>query len=103
MVCSLGEVANSGTFGRKVEMRRAERPELVGARMHLAPTRSAISSAAKPVAPLTLRIPPRSWYSLRSGRYFSVSLQMSDIVLTASIGYLPAAVSPESMTQSVPS
>ena len=33
----------------------------------------------------------------------SVVIQMSLIVLTASTGYLPPAVSPESITQSVPS
>ena len=52
---------------------------------------------------LTLRTPPRSVNSGRSGRYCSVSRQMLAMVFTASTGYLPAAVSPDSITQSVPS
>ena len=102
-VSSLGEGTRMGRSGRYADTMRAVRPECDGQRIAAAPTCSAMNTAEKPVAALTLASPRRSWYALRFSRCSSVSTQMSDMVLTASAGYLPDAVSPESMTQSVPS
>ncbi len=60
MVISDGDTAYTGSFGRKLETMRAVRPVAVGAMMQMAPQRSAVVTEAKPMAPLTLRTPPRS-------------------------------------------
>ena len=92
-----------GMRGRSLEMRRAVRPETVGAMMQAASSVSAVWTAAMPTAS-----DARAWVRLRSGaqpsnRCGSVSAAIRAMVRTASTGCLPEAVSPDSITQSVPS
>ena len=82
--------------------------QLVGrlATMHFAPTVVAMFTAERPTTLLTTRVPWLPSGTLRSAwspRYCSVSWAMLACIFTASTGYLPAAVSPESITASVPS
>ena len=95
-----------GTFGRKWEIRRAVRPVVVGTVMHLAPTTVAMFTADMPTTLLMTRVPCAFSGALSgawTGRYFSVSCAIWACIFTASTGYWPAAVSPDSMTASVPS
>ena len=99
--------ANSGTSGRKLATARAVEPECVRQAMALAPTSSArrtavneiawVTRASRSVTTSTASRPP----SRR--RFCSAERTISSITSTARMGYLPAAVSPDSMTASEPS
>ena len=83
---------------------RAVMPDIVGATMQRAPTASAVATAAMPTEDATSeRSAARAVVVPSSRKYGSVASAMRAIVRTASTGCAPMAVSPESMTQSVPS
>ena len=92
--------------GRKRLTIWAVMPPWLTVRMASAPMSSAVVQAAWAVAAVTDRRfrPPAIWV-MRLTWLMSLSVRraMASMVLTASTGYLPAAVSPESMIALVPS
>ena len=79
-------------------------PPWLTVRMASAPMSAAVVQAAWAVAAVTDRwVRAGSPSSLASSVWDSVFRAMASMVLTASTGYLPAAVSPESMMAPVPS
>ena len=100
--CSTGVKAKTGLMGRRRDRRRAESPDWVKVQMYFASSWSAISTAARVMAPpRVLGLVPSG--GTRSRPCSSVDSMIRAMVLTVSIGYLPTLVSPESMTASAPS
>ena len=91
-------------FGRYLEIIKAVWPELVGATMVSIPKFLAVWPTAWPIASVMSERSKRLMLNAScSCNSFSVRTQIAAIVLTASSGKSPAAVSPESITASVPS
>ena len=94
--------ASSGMDERSRDMRRAESPDCVNVTRYFTPSVSPTSAAARVIAPPRVcGTEPRG--AIRSRPSSSVTSMIRAIVRTASIGYSPTLVSPESMTASAPS
>ena len=95
----------TGTAGRHCESKRAVVPERVRHNTATAPSSSA-SKHADSATECSIARPRRTWLPPRicdMGRSCSALTQMSAMIFTASSGCAPVAVSPESITASVPS
>mmetsp|Transcript_27380 Transcript_27380/g.88435 ORF Transcript_27380/g.88435 Transcript_27380/m.88435 type:complete len:401 (+) Transcript_27380:185-1387(+) len=115
--CSSVQRATTGTLGRILARERATSPVEVMAMINFAPRAAAVSTAAEVMASregsqrvflpsrrvLTRGLGAPKASSRSASTMESASRAMDCMALTAARGYLPAAVSPESMTASVPS
>mmetsp|Transcript_522 Transcript_522/g.1894 ORF Transcript_522/g.1894 Transcript_522/m.1894 type:complete len:317 (+) Transcript_522:44-994(+) len=104
----LGTTATTtGMLGRYLERMRAVRPLAARTMMHLAPTLAAVRTADEVRDSMTLiGCGVESTISRKTASllmHVSASRQMLAMIWHAWIGNLPPAVSPESITQSVPS
>mmetsp|Transcript_83269 Transcript_83269/g.268431 ORF Transcript_83269/g.268431 Transcript_83269/m.268431 type:complete len:389 (-) Transcript_83269:168-1334(-) len=109
-VLSLAEMARMVALGRYLAMTLAVWPVSVRAMMRGQPESIVAFTAEEQmdstgVMPLNFSsvVWHKLWYKDSYSTTFSASSQMRRMMVTASIGKAPAAVSPESMTQSVPS
>ena len=97
--------APTGHAGRKRLIIRAVCPEFVAVRIALASRSFAVRQQVCVMASLIFAsgVMPLSWNCFQKSMEPSASLTILSIAARASTGYFPAAVSPESMTQLVPS
>mmetsp|Transcript_68685 Transcript_68685/g.196978 ORF Transcript_68685/g.196978 Transcript_68685/m.196978 type:complete len:329 (+) Transcript_68685:559-1545(+) len=109
-VLSLAEMARMVALGRYLAMTLAVWPVSVRAMMRGQPESIVAFTAEEQmdstgVMPLNFSsvVWHKLWYKDSYSTTLSASSQMRRMMVTASIGKAPAAVSPESMTQSVPS
>src|SRR5690606_18673065 len=94
-----------GAFGLNLDMALEVYPEEVAVIIALASKSSAVVQVALLIA-LVVEIYLSTERRFRTSKYssdVSVLMAISCIVFTASTGYFPAAVSPESMMESLPS
>src|ERR1700730_16198656 len=100
-VLAFGEYAMMGTLGRARLTVIALEPLSVNATMYFAPMSRAVLHAPRAIASATL-VARETYGGCSKNGLVSASVAMRLIIEHASCGWSPVAVSPESITQSVP-